>query len=246
MTLIDQIRDLIAAGETERSLEELYKYVKEHNADVIDNLVLLKNRMRNLERAHSSGIMDDQSAALERAKINDAILKLLPQLTPEYLAKISASSSRVVHGAAASAPAAAPKSRKNILLYGGIGLAALVLLIVLIRALGGGGDYDDYPTLLDYVLETHEGQAVWQAEYNESAGGDIYFFMVSEEDRWVEYNNGEPAFDFITYSHADDNVTLYDDERDLYLRLELNHAYARYGDAGEWRRIYTGEWITPE
>jgi hypothetical protein len=87
MTLIDQIRDLIAEGETERSLDELYKYVKENNADVIDTLVMLRNRMRGIQDEVIRGTMDSQTAALERAKVNDAILKILPQLTPEYMAR---------------------------------------------------------------------------------------------------------------------------------------------------------------
>ncbi|GAB4493352.1 MAG: hypothetical protein OHK0019_17140 [Saprospiraceae bacterium] len=45
--------------------------------------------MQNLQRSVSNGTMDEQDAALERAKINEAILKLLPQLTPEYLAEAS-------------------------------------------------------------------------------------------------------------------------------------------------------------
>ena len=89
MTLIDQIRDLISEGETEKSLEELYTYVKANNADIIDNLVMLRSRMRNLQHAVQMGTMSNQDAAFERAKINEAILKMLPQLTPEYLAQAS-------------------------------------------------------------------------------------------------------------------------------------------------------------
>jgi len=106
MILIDQIRDLISEGETEKSLEELYTYVKENNADIIDNLVMLKGRMRNLQRAVQNGTMDDQDASFERAKINEAILKLLPQLTPEYLAE--ASKRQELHRAPPAAAAAAP------------------------------------------------------------------------------------------------------------------------------------------
>ncbi len=87
MTLIEKIRELIAEGQTEQSLEELYDYVREHNADIIDTLVMLRNRLRGIEDEIIKGTMDQQTASLERAKINDAILKLLPQLTPEYAAK---------------------------------------------------------------------------------------------------------------------------------------------------------------
>ncbi len=144
MTLIDQIRDLIAEGETQRSLDELYKYVKESNADVIDHLVMLRSRMQSLERSVSSGTMDDQTAALERAKINEAILKLLPQLTPEYLAEASKRKEPIRNtttAAATAAPSEAPaRDMKKMYLIGGGALLVIILLIVM---LSGGGDSEE-------------------------------------------------------------------------------------------------------
>lgn len=140
MTLIDQIRDLIAEGETERSLDELYKYVKESNADVIDNLVMLRSRMQSLQRSVNNGTMDHQAATLERAKINESILKLLPQLTPEYLAKASSRREQMQYAPpppAAAAPAAPARDMKKIYMIAG---GALVFLIVIIMALSGGDD----------------------------------------------------------------------------------------------------------
>lgn len=87
MTLIDQIRDMIAKGETEKSLNELYNYVRENNADIIDNLVMLRSRMQRLQSQKLNGTINNEGEAIEQAKINEAILKLLPQLTPEYLAQ---------------------------------------------------------------------------------------------------------------------------------------------------------------
>lgn len=147
MTLIDQIRDMIAEGETERSLEELYKYVKEHNADVIDTLVMLRSRMNGIQDEVSRGTMDSQSANLERAKINDAILKLLPQLTPEYMAKSAAwKSPRQTMGAApqrSMPPTAPPASKLKWLLIGG---GAVLLLLVLVIALIPGGNNESFDT----------------------------------------------------------------------------------------------------
>lgn len=144
MTLIDQIRDMIAEGETEKSLDELYTYVKENNADIIDQLVMLRNRNRNLQRSIQMGTMDTQDASLERAKINEAILKLLPQLTPEYLAQASkrmerepAAAPRSAARPAATAPAAPAQSNLKYYLIGG---GAVLLLVILIGVLGGGGD----------------------------------------------------------------------------------------------------------
>lgn len=136
MTLIDQIRDLIAEGETERSLDELYKYVKESNADVIDNLVMLRSRMQSLQRSVNNGTMDHQAATLERAKINESILKLLPQLTPEYLAKASNRREQMQYAPPPAVTAPARDNKKIYMIAGG----AVVVLIVIMMALSNGGD----------------------------------------------------------------------------------------------------------
>lgn len=146
MTLVDQIRELIAEGQTEKSLDELYRFVKENNADIIDNLVMLRNRMQSVERAVNIGTMSSQEAALERAKINDAILKLLPQLTPEYLAEASKRRTAPTHAAASATQAhqsPAPNTGKLYLIIGGLG-GALLLLILMIVWGGGCGDETDY------------------------------------------------------------------------------------------------------
>jgi len=147
MTLVDQIRELIAEGHTEKSLDELYKFVKENNADIIDNLVMLRNRMQSVERAVNVGTMSSQEASLERAKINDAILKLLPQLTPEYLAEASKRKSSAPYTPAASAPPAyqapAQNSSKLYMIIGGLGGALLLLVLMIVWANGCGDETSD-------------------------------------------------------------------------------------------------------
>lgn len=146
MTLVDQIRELIAEGHTEKSLDELYKFVKENNADIIDNLVMLRNRMQSVERAVNVGTMSSQEASLERAKINDAILKLLPQLTPEYLAEASKRKTSAPYTSAPSAPPAyQPPAQNNNKLYmiiGGLGGALLLIILLIVWANGCGGETD--------------------------------------------------------------------------------------------------------
>lgn len=132
MTLIDQIRELIAEGNTERSLDELYQYVKENNEEVIDTLVMLRGRMRAIQNEVAKGTMDSHTANLERSKINDAILKLLPQLTPEYMANRPAQSQLQAHSVTQvekSRPASGNKK------WAYIGSAALVALVILAIAL---------------------------------------------------------------------------------------------------------------
>lgn len=170
MTLIDQIRDLIAEGETEKSLDELYNYVKANNADVIDNLVMMRSRMQNLRRAVQNGTMNDQDAAIERAKINDAILKLLPQLTPEYLAEASKRREPLQYAATpGNAPAAPARNMKMLYIIGG----ALLLVIALIIMFSRGGE-DDTAVDNGVAPETEQGvdnQQQAPADYQQQNDG---------------------------------------------------------------------------
>lgn len=139
MTLVDKIRDLIAQGETERSLDELYSFVRENNADTIDNLVMLRSRMQKLNHDTQVGTLSGQDASIELAKINDGILKLLPQLTPEYLAEASKrketrhsrdtdSVARPTSFAPTTASNSGSSSRKYMLIGGAITLLLLILI----------------------------------------------------------------------------------------------------------------------
>ena len=261
MTLIDQIRDLIAEGETQRSLDELYKYVKESNADVIDNLVMLRSRMQNLQRAVGNGTMDEQDAAMERAKINDAILKLLPQLTPEYLAEASKRKEPLQRPAPASssaAPAASGPNMKMIYMIGG-GVLALILLIL---ALSGGdsgeeeyaADETEYAaqtnwappegTLLYDVMAAHGGYAVWKSVYSEVNGQSM--FRMENEKTWQEIKNGQVIGTFEMLTNSDTYVTLHDPARKMFVRLSESNAEFHTEDDPSWYVLFeSGEWITP-
>jgi len=82
---IEKIRDMLAEGETEKSLDELYQFVRQADNELLDRLVLLRNRMRKLQRDVQSGVLDDDDEYQERAKINEALLTFLRQMTPEYI-----------------------------------------------------------------------------------------------------------------------------------------------------------------
>ena len=83
--LIERIRDMIAEGETEKSLDELYQFVRQADNELLDRLVLLRNRMRKLQRDVQSGVLDDDDEYQERAKINEALFMFMRQMTPEYM-----------------------------------------------------------------------------------------------------------------------------------------------------------------
>lgn len=260
MTLIDQIRDLIAEGETERSLKELYTYVKENNADVIDKLVMLRSRMQNMQNALSNGTMDDQDAAIERAKINEAILKLLPQLTPEYLAQAKQTIETPIHRAAmAEKTTAAAPNRKLIYIIGG----AVLLVVILIWAISGSGSTEgdvvedtvqqEAPagesltaaegTLLYNVLSAHAGYAVWQSIPNETNQQSIFWL---ESNALVkEISNNQVTHTFQVVDNDASYVTLYDPKRQLYLRISETTAEFHQEGQDTWNMLCAGEWTTP-
>ena len=268
MTLIDQIRDLIAEGETQRSLDELYNYVKENNADVIDNLVMLRSRMQTLQRSVQNGTMDDQDAALERAKINEAILKLLPQLTPEYLAQANQRREPIQQAAAAmpsAAPAAPARDMKKMYMIGGGALLVVVLLIAMLS--GGGSDEGEVlaeqqqmaaenesaaveswtppeGTLLSNVMASHSGYVVWKSVYNEANGQSI--FRMENEKVWQEIKNGQVIGTFEMLTNSDTYVTLHDPARKLFVRIGETSAQFHSEEDTNWYTLFdNGEWITP-
>jgi len=244
MTLVDQIRELIAEGHTEKSLDELYKFVKENNADIIDNLVMLRNRMQTVERAVNVGTMSSQEASLERAKINDAILKLLPQLTPEYLAEASKRKTTTPSSFTSARPVApAQNSSKLYMLIGGLG-GALLLLILLIAWANGCEDetngtqtenqemldgtapaLDDQEqpaaTMLDALL-AQNGTATWQATVDHMESGSLPSFVFQNNQTCSIYTDGEIVGTGKVVENTTDHVTIYtpvNDGEDGYFHL---------------------------
>ncbi|MCW5920925.1 MAG: hypothetical protein KIS77_01175 [Saprospiraceae bacterium] len=263
MTLIDQIRDLIAEGETQRSLDELYKYVKESNADVIDNLVMLRGRMQDLQRSINNGTMDNQTAALERAKINEAILKMLPQLTPEYLAEASKRKEPLQRAVPAAAPAVArsaeapARDMKKWYLIGG---GALLVVVLLISTLGGGDTSEDFQeqTVAESTDATFPNapsenaaqqnfqQQPSQAEQDhlewQSNNGAVSF-VTQNGTNWNELDGGGAVrFKFKLTEETEEYVEIYDASRGTTLRIYNDKVQFQQGDNTEWRLLAYGGW----
>ncbi|MEQ1744186.1 MAG: hypothetical protein ABMA02_02090 [Saprospiraceae bacterium] len=256
MTLVDQIRDMISAGETEKSLEELYKFVKENNADIIDNLVMLRSRMQSVERAVNVGTMSSQEATLEKAKINDAILKLLPQLTPEYLAEASKRKSK----AAYTPPIPQRPAQQSNKLYFIIG-GAVLALVLLIWSMSGGdseatsdlaqgeqlveqaGDSQEQPetSKLASLLATN-GTAVWVASVNHLDDTGVSSFAFQDNTTCSEFAYGELLSTWTVVEDAADYVMIYDAGTGEYMRIYVTTAEVRNGQTGEWKIYYNGAW----
>ena len=271
MTLIDRIRDLIASGRTEQSLDELYQFVKENNADTIDHLVMLQNRMKTLQRNVQIGTMDDEAEARERARINDAILKLLPQLTPEYLSQFNR-------------PAAMAKPRVNnnnriYLIAGG----AVLLLVILVALLRGGGDETQSDsmqannetsdmqqdqtetadvqqeqteaatpaaspisgTLLEKVLAEHNNQAVWEP-YTPTDGLPDYFVVQEDMQTCVEMVEGAAVNSHVIQEITSAYIQLYHSRSESKMRIGATRIERYDYETDTWSFVVSGNWITPK
>lgn len=253
MTLIEKIREMIAEGETERSLKELYDYVKENNADVIDKLIMLRNRMQNLQNSLSIGTIDEQDASIERAKINEAILKLLPQLTPEYLAQ-AAQKVEMVHPERQAAP---PPTRNKNLLYIIGGAAALLIIFLIVKFANNNStivEDSEAPqeSTVDENLTTQESTLLSEISANglvwvSNDGANIFQF---ENDKICqEVVNGQitNTFDVIEGADPLEYITLHDSDRNMYLRIGKTTVQIDKGeeDTWDWNDLYSGEWVKP-
>ncbi len=125
MTIIDRIKDLVAEGETEKSIDELLTYVKTQDNELTDRIILLKSRMHDLNDAIHSGTINDTEASIQRAKINESILRILHNITPSYLESRPGKQKQRTFTQPAS-PTPAGKNR-NLLILLGIALVSVVV-----------------------------------------------------------------------------------------------------------------------
>lgn len=136
---INKIRDMIAEGETEQSLEELYHFVRDADNELLDALVMLRNRMRKLQQSASNGTIDEETLFQERARINESILMYLRQMTPEYIElnkkEIEKENFHIPRPEAPRAPA--PMNLKPLYIGGGV-LILLGLVYMLVFNNSGG------------------------------------------------------------------------------------------------------------
>lgn len=130
---IEKVRDMIAEGETERSLDELYQFVRNADNELLDRLVLLRNRMRKLQRDVQSGVLDDDDEYQERAKINEALLMFLRQMTPEYMSLNAKEEEKYTPPPAKETSRSAPapaKDMKPFYIAGGVVVLLAILFFV--------------------------------------------------------------------------------------------------------------------
>ncbi|MFN7118000.1 MAG: hypothetical protein ACK4TA_14460 [Saprospiraceae bacterium] len=259
MTLIEKVREMIAEGETERSLKELYDYVKENNADVIDKLIMLRSRMQTLQNSLLTGTMNEQDASIERAKINEAILKLLPQLTPEYLAQASQAKApeplkaQPQKSTSQTGSGSTPSIKRSIpYLVGGAVLGIILLIIIFSggdssssnenlaqqESTTGSTSQEQENTLLSNVLA--DG-AIWVS----NTGSPIFGFENAETCHEIEGDNILYTYNVIDNDNATEYIALHDPSRNIYLLVGKTTVQVQNGGEDTWSNLYTGEWVIP-
>lgn len=242
MTLIDQIRDMIAKGETEKSLNELYNYVRENNADIIDNLVMLRSRMQRLQSQKSNGTIDNEDEVIEQAKINEAILKLLPQLTPEYLVQANKISMPTTHQTPLSEKTSPPFARNKKMAYmlGGALGSILLVIIILVLVIPAESQAVNEDTLLYNAITNH---AIWASTSEASKEQNIFRF---ENDKVChEIVNDEIVHTFDVVNNDANSITLHDASRNIYLLIGKLDVQIKYKQEDTWNNLYTGAWVVP-
>lgn len=236
---IESIRDLIAEGETEKSLDELYRFVRETDNELLDRLVLLRNRMKKIQRDMQAGTLDEDSEYQERAKINEAILLFLRQLSPEYLAEGSreneqTQSAGTTHSHKPPSPA---NNRKIIYVSAGV-IALLVILMFSLRGFfSGSGEKTNSLSTLTPTTSTSLAPQVdvypkW-ARVQTKTGDDLRIRMGPDEQSNILTN--VPHNSRVKIVGADEKyTTLKNGQYGKWLQVEYNDGKGKSYTGWAW------------
>lgn len=185
---IDRIRDMIAEGDTEKSLEELYHFVREADNELLDQLVMLKNRMKKVQRDHQNGTVDDETEFHERAKINEAILMCLRQMTPEYVALNKKETEQYdIPPAASDRKTPALPRNMNLVYIGGGAILLLAVVFFLLNKSTGTGSEAVSNSLSTNNLSTNTLYPKW-AEVRTKSGDDLRIRVRPDENSDIVVN----------------------------------------------------------
>jgi hypothetical protein len=167
MNIYDKIRELLEENQTDDALAELLKYVRENNRDVLDRVVLLKSRLKELNENMNKGLMTNDSASIEDLKIKDSMLKVLRELETGMPYKTALESSRPVEAAPRpvepprrAVERAAPQDKKKPLYWALAGAGGLIVLLIIISMFSGGDDTTATDTMPEAVQSDMTGMPV--------------------------------------------------------------------------------------
>ena len=243
----EKIRAHIAKGETDKAITLLMEYTQQENSPYKDDAVLISSQYRQWKREVNLGI-DQSSSDLRRIELS--IMELLNQKnTP-------APAINVPQTHAQSAVVAPEKSNKNLFIYGGIGLV-LLLLVFAISSIGGD-DFDSNDGEEDGISNEQqqdfqpseatppeEGEApvnssnVAEIVYSDDYGNEIGEFVQEVGTKiWFESKlpDHQVGARFTEVRRDANSVFLYDEGRDVTIRLDIENSGVWYYEGNEQER----------
>lgn len=137
MENLNKLKELIAEGNTEETLDELTTLSAAKNYEIQHNIINLRRRWSELNRARANNTITFETAQVEAGRINTDILNLLAEL--EGL-RVAAPRTTTAPAPAASRPVPAKEPGSKKLLWIGLGAALILLLILVLANIGGEGE----------------------------------------------------------------------------------------------------------
>lgn len=230
----EKIREMIAEGETEKSLEELYHFVREADNEILDGLIMLRNRMKKLQRSYQNGVLDDESEFQERAKINEAILMYLRQLTPEYIALNKVEPEQITVPKTASPQASAPAGNMKLIYIGGGALVLLVVLVIILsKSFGSSGSGGDLSTMngAPNSLTATDTYPKWAVVKTKSQD-DLRIRLLPDENSGIVVNM--PYNSRVKIVGADDKYVTVGNDYGKWMRVEYDDGNGRLFVGWAW------------
>lgn len=71
-----KVQKLIEKAEYEKAIDELKKFLEEHDEELLEDVILNSNRLSRIQRKVDKGIVDNKEADIEFAKIADSLLQI--------------------------------------------------------------------------------------------------------------------------------------------------------------------------
>jgi hypothetical protein len=122
-------------------------------------------------------------------------------------------------------------------MLGKLTLLTLLALFALTPAWADGGGYRQPRRYYEERRERRDDRRVWT--YDVNRGGS---FEQQRGRRWLELRRNGPPIAFIEVDRTEDYVELYDEGRDLYVRLHDDVYYSREGGRRHWQIVAEGRW----
>lgn len=234
------IVELIKANrlqEALKALEEASKGGYLHN-DIIN----ISAAFSEYTRLNRSATEDYQTLDIQRAKITNRILSVLDELSPEDLQAIAKPA--VVHSMPKAAAATPSFFDNKTYLYGTIGIAALIIIVLVLLLTGSkGNDSATNPADHQTTMQTANENANGTSSVSEGIAQGVSIVNCMEDDKALKLRdegsfwlmNGEKSLPLVEVKRENGIIYLRSGvtKSDIELELDLNTKQATIMEKGE-------------